>query len=385
MEIFEVCRLPTEGQWMHYRQLQFSPDGSCILAANNRRKLSLVGPLTDLHEFASIQETESITDFEWYPLAVPNSESSTLLFATTSKDQPVHLWDASTRALRASYSTYNQFDEVSSALSLCFDAFGTNLYCGLVNRITCFDVAKPGREYSEIQLKDQVPGLISVVSHCKSANGTALLAFGSFNGGVGLIDTRNQSVWCRLDQGVHRTGVTDIKFRENTLITGGRRADFLLHWDVRNLSSPLRQYKRKCSNNQRMFFDIDPSGRYLMSGDQSGYIHLFDLNEAQEDSQEVIDFKEGTASSSHLICKDGRPVNCVSFSPQSSSSEGKLFIRCALSTGERQLSSKLTKLFKTLEETDSDNDDDESLEEPNMLGVFDIELNTTSAINISEL
>ena len=58
---------------------------------------------------------------------------------------PIHLWDALSGQLRASYRVYNAADEVTAACSIAFDAQGQRLYAGLNNRLCIFDVARPGR------------------------------------------------------------------------------------------------------------------------------------------------------------------------------------------------------------------------------------------------
>ena len=58
---------------------------------------------------------------------------------------PIHLWDALSGELRASYRVYNAADEVTAACSIAFDAQGQRLFAGLNNRLCIFDVARPGR------------------------------------------------------------------------------------------------------------------------------------------------------------------------------------------------------------------------------------------------
>ena len=63
---------------------------------------------------------------------------------------PVHLWDALSGQLRATYRVYNAADEVTAACSIAFDAQGQRLYAGLNNRLCIFDVARPGRHCKNI-------------------------------------------------------------------------------------------------------------------------------------------------------------------------------------------------------------------------------------------
>ena len=63
---------------------------------------------------------------------------------------PIHLWDALSGELRASYRVYNAADEVTAACSIAFDEQGHRLFAGLNNRLCIFDVARPGRYYKNI-------------------------------------------------------------------------------------------------------------------------------------------------------------------------------------------------------------------------------------------
>lgn len=63
---------------------------------------------------------------------------------------PIHLWDALSGELRASYRVYNAADEVTAACSIAFDAPGQRIFAGLNNRLCIFDVARPGRYYQNI-------------------------------------------------------------------------------------------------------------------------------------------------------------------------------------------------------------------------------------------
>lgn len=58
---------------------------------------------------------------------------------------PIHLWDALSGQLRASYRVYDAADEVTAACSVAFDTQGQRLIAGLNNRLCIFDVARPGR------------------------------------------------------------------------------------------------------------------------------------------------------------------------------------------------------------------------------------------------
>jgi hypothetical protein len=45
-------------------------------------------------------------------------------------------------------------------------------------------------------------------------------------------------------------------------------AFFIISWDLRNTRSEVGRVHRQLSTNQRMTFDIDPWGKYLVTGSQ---------------------------------------------------------------------------------------------------------------------
>ena len=85
----------------------------------------------------------------------------------------------------------------------------------------------------------------------------------------------------------HRSGVTHLKFTHNgeILISGARRDNKLLFWDLRNLSQPIHRLNRKVDTNQRIFFDLSYDGHWLASGDTSGVIHAWDTSDSYNELQ----------------------------------------------------------------------------------------------------
>ncbi|KAF5832033.1 hypothetical protein DUNSADRAFT_12213, partial [Dunaliella salina] len=96
-----------------------------------------------------VHEGETIYDFCWFPQMTATDPTS-CCFASSSRAHPVHLWDACTGELRATYRGYNEVDEVAAAYSLAFTPDGAQLYAGYDKRILAFDVTRPGRDYGTI-------------------------------------------------------------------------------------------------------------------------------------------------------------------------------------------------------------------------------------------
>ena len=75
-------------------------------------------------------------------------DPATCCFVASSRDHPLHLWDAFTGRMRASYKAYDHLDEVVAAYSVGFTQDGTKLLAGYERAIRIFDVAVQGRPIS---------------------------------------------------------------------------------------------------------------------------------------------------------------------------------------------------------------------------------------------
>lgn len=54
----------------------------------------------------------------------------------------------------------------------------------------------------------------------------------------------------------------------NYLFTGARKENDILCWDIRNTSRVVMRLSRLANTNQHIHFDIDPTGKYLITGSQ---------------------------------------------------------------------------------------------------------------------
>lgn len=71
---------------------------------------------------------------------------------STSKDNPVHLFDAYTGQIRCSYKGFNHLDELVNAYSISFNNMATKIYCGYNKCLKVFDISRPGKNYQDIKL-----------------------------------------------------------------------------------------------------------------------------------------------------------------------------------------------------------------------------------------
>jgi len=100
---------------------QWSPDGTCLLVPSEDFRIRIYelprelysGQIpfdfkeTNLIPALTVKEGGLIYDTCWYPF-MNSWNPATCCFLSTSKESPIHLWDAFTGELRATYRAYNQ-------------------------------------------------------------------------------------------------------------------------------------------------------------------------------------------------------------------------------------------------------------------------------------
>ncbi|CAG8776636.1 11218_t:CDS:2, partial [Acaulospora colombiana] len=81
-------------------------------------------------------------------------------------------------------------------------------------------------------------------------------------------------------------GVTQVQFSPDGyyLFSASRRDNNIRCWDIRNSGDVLYSLFRQGDTNQRLTFDIEKSGRFLITGDQVGKILVYDLKNHSEDN-----------------------------------------------------------------------------------------------------
>ncbi|XP_028788731.1 telomerase Cajal body protein 1 [Neltuma alba] len=295
--------------------VKWSPDGSSFLTSSDDNTLRLFtlclillstprhdmrnppdpySVATEDDSFAAnlvMVEGESVYDYCWYPY-MSASDPVTNVFATTTRDHPIHLWDASLGQLRCTYRAYDAMDEIIAAFSIAFNPAGTKIFAGYNKCIRVFDLHRPGRDFDlHSTVKDNKEGQMGIISAMAfSPSHMGMLAMGSYNQSTAIYREDNMELLYVLHG--QEGGITHVQFARdgNYLYTGGRKDPYILCWDVRKTVDCVYKYyslttlnviRSSENTNQRILFDIEPSGRHLGTGGQNGLVHIYDLQTGQ--------------------------------------------------------------------------------------------------------
>ncbi|XP_070051727.1 uncharacterized protein [Nicotiana tomentosiformis] len=230
-----------------------------------------------------MSEGESVYDYCWYPY-MSSSSPETCVFASTARDHPIHLWDATTGQLRCTYRAYDAMDEITAAFSVAFNPAGNKIFAGYNKSIRIFDVHRPGRDFTQHSTlqgnKEGQSGIISSIAFCPSHSG--LLATGSYSQTTAIHREDNMELLYVLHG--QEGGVTHVQFSKdgNYLYSGGRKDPYILCWDIRKtVEIVYKLYRSSETTNQRIYFDIEPQGQHLGSGGQDGSVHIYNLQTGQ--------------------------------------------------------------------------------------------------------
>ncbi|XP_067828299.1 telomerase Cajal body protein 1 [Heptranchias perlo] len=283
------------GAWTEYSAVaenflkgcKWAPDGSCILTNSADNTLRIFNLPTELYNMEwdvlpemspvlRMSEGDTIYDYCWYP-AMSSMAPESCFLASSSRDNPIHIWDAFYGDLRATFRPYNHLDELTAAHSLCFTPDGAQLFCGFDKMVRVFETSRPGRECEKRPTLAKKQGQAGIISCIAFSPDHDLYACASYSKTVGLY-SREEGIALTILQG-HQGGVTHVAFSPdgNLLYTGGRKDPEILCWDLRQPGKVLFSMLRSATTNQRMYFDLELYGRYVVSGNTEGTVSVWDI------------------------------------------------------------------------------------------------------------
>jgi len=242
-------------------------------------------------------------------------------FAASERDAPTTTRSTTSGEVLASYKSIDpRSDDVVGACGISFVDGYSKLACGCDGWVDAFDCARPGRDPATrvvargTRNSEDVGaqrGLISTLDCCPTE--TDVFACGSYGGSAtaidcGVYDLRvggGRALSWRAGGG----GVTHIKWSVdgNFVYVASRRSDHISCVDVRNTGGVVYALQRPGSGtNQRVRFDLEPCGGHLVSGDERGGVHAFDLRTGER------------AFSTEATTINGPTVNSFAFHPYAS-------------------------------------------------------------------
>ena len=270
--------------------LKWSPDGTCLLGCSEDNMLRLFEtPFQALAQFESLNhantqielapilvsaEGETVYDYCWCPFMSSQNPSS-CFYASTSRDHPIHFFDAFSGNLLHSYRAYDKYDEIVAAYSLEFSKDASRMYAGYDGEYRVFDTESAGR--CDNVFASSQTGILSTAA----VGVDNIFAFGSYDGSIFAYDERANIDIYRMYHSSSPNkvaGITCLKFSScgKYLFSGARKDDFILCWDLKNSRNPLASFPRNCNSNQRIQFDV--SGSELVTGGTDGFVKSFLLS-----------------------------------------------------------------------------------------------------------
>ncbi|RKO91204.1 WD40-repeat-containing domain protein, partial [Blyttiomyces helicus] len=233
-----------------------------------------------LQPVITVREAEAVYDYCWYP-HMNSGDQATCCFLSSTREHPVHLWDAYTGLRRCTYAAFDHMDQICAPNSVAFNLDGTQIYCGFKNLIQIFHTDRPGRDSvrrpttPNKRSREGQKGLVSAITFNPDRSG--MYAVGTFSGSVGLYDEKNNELLYLLTD-LKMKGVTQIEFSPDGrfLYSASRKSDQILCWDIRNTGAVISRFARDGDTNQRLGFSLDPSGQFLSTGDQKGQVLVYD-------------------------------------------------------------------------------------------------------------
>lgn len=182
-------------------------------------------------------------------------------------------------------------DEIINAYSVACSPNGSCIIGGTANYIFLFDINRPGRTYERISTRPHFRrGIISTIAVHPLRY--SLFAVGSYNNRIGQLFLcvwrfyhlrhfrfgklnsfhyfsgiyDGKQLLCLLFG--HIKGVTHLKFSPDGLLlySGARGNKDIICWDLRNPGTALYKLERIVKTQQRIYFDLTPDGRHILSG-----------------------------------------------------------------------------------------------------------------------
>jgi len=230
---------------------------------------------------SSIKHAECL--YDWQCCDVDNSN----MVVTTGRYQPVHLYKVHDNdiSVESTYKCINHLDELSHAFSVSIDRDRSSVICGLKGEIRVFDINRPGRESMTFLTRGDA-GQRGIISCIAVSPSIPVFAAGSYDKTVGLYSSEGERLCVLRGQ---QGGVTQVSFSEDggCLLTGGRKDNEIICWDLRQPGHVLWTVNRVAATNQTIGFSL--RGRHLVSANTDGSVRVWDVSGHVDSSSGCLD------------------------------------------------------------------------------------------------
>ncbi|KAJ1827948.1 Telomerase Cajal body protein 1, partial [Coemansia sp. RSA 2599] len=174
-----------------FRSVHWSPDGQSLAASNEDNALRIYdyqpaeGEQKQLEPRLTIAHGETLTAYRWYPY-MSTSDPATCCIAEATRDQPIHIRDSNSGAVRASYAAYSAHETLMTAGAVAFSWDGAKILAGYAGHLAQFDVQRPGLPVDtgattpSRRSKEGMKGVVSCIA--PRNNDTRTMACASFSG-----------------------------------------------------------------------------------------------------------------------------------------------------------------------------------------------------------
>ena len=204
------------------------------------------------------------------------------LFYLCIKDNPIRVYNETSKLI-TSYSFKNNLEETISPICLKVDQYGMNLFCG------------GNKFFFKIDLNtDKISQLLRLRDNSNNEDKTVISCFdfnyklnfylcGTYSKNIYLLDHKANKPIEIINNNSHTGGINCLKFlnRESNniyFLSGARKDDKILLWDIRNTTVPVLEYYRKNQTNQKLKFEIDSDDKYLFVPNCDGTALVYSLN-----------------------------------------------------------------------------------------------------------
>lgn len=258
-----------------FKNVLASPNKDMIAVDRNDSTIMILDTEGNLKCNISLLNVSSCS--AWFPL---QSNSGGVL-AVSSKERPIVLYNTTTGESICNYVPFNHVEAIDVPLSIDFTVDTQRLVAGGFECIRVFDVQRPGSDHSVIKLsesrsaKEGVKGRVSSLSVRRDISD--LVAAGSFDNHIGILDLRSESLIFSSTGNVG--SIFQVSFSQDgwKLYSYARKDSQINVWDLRTMTVCNTINRPFAETSQRLHFSL--YNDKIAFGDKLGNVYMLTDNE----------------------------------------------------------------------------------------------------------